>query len=334
MVEKPFGTDEETCRQLNSSVHAVFGENQVYRIDHYLGKETVQNILTLRFANTIFEPIWNRNYIDHVQITVAETIGIESRAGYYESAGVIRDMVQSHVLQLVCLTAMEPPTAFHERTIRDEKVKVLDAVRKPRLRDVVWGQYDGYRSEPGVAKGSETATFAAMRLYIDNWRWDGVPFYIRTGKKLAQKDTEVTLKFKRIPLLLFPKDNDHSPNKLSLSIQPDEGLTLRLKVKAPGLGMKTSHADMVFHYKRFGENVIPEAYEPLLLDAMHGDATLFAREDEVETAWSVVDSLLRVRDLPNGGPHLHIYQPGSWGPEAADELITSGGRSWEPGELP
>ncbi len=199
---------------------------------------------------------------------------------------------------------------------------------------MVWGQYDGYRSESYVAKDSEVPTFAALKLYIDNWRWDGVPFYLRTGKRLARKDTEIVLKFKRIPLLLFPKDKDTSPNKLSLSIQPNEGLHLRLKVKAPGLGMKTSPADMVFHYKRFGENVIPEAYEPLLLDAMHGDATLFAREDEVETAWSVVDPLLKPRQNGEAVPRMRIYKPGSWGPDAADRLIQADGRSWELSESP
>jgi glucose-6-phosphate 1-dehydrogenase len=330
ILEKPFGEDVKSARRLNASIHEVFNERQVYRIDHYLGKETVQNILTLRFANTIFEPIWNRNYVDHVQITIAEDVGIENRAGYYEQAGVVRDMVQNHVLQLVSLTAMEPPSAFNEDTIRDEKAKLIDAIRRPRQEDTVYGQYEGYRQEPGVKKDSEVATFVALKLYIDNWRWDGVPFYVRTGKRLKKKETEVILKFKSVPLLLFPEDRDASPNRLSLSIQPDEGLELRLIVKQPGMGMRTSPADMVFHYNRFGEDALPEAYEPLLLDAVHGDATLFAREDEVEKAWSVVEPLLRVGEgqrVDEG--KLHTYRRGSWGPAEADRLMKSDGRSWE-----
>lgn len=297
IIEKPFGRDLESARQLNAQVHAVFDEEQIYRIDHYLGKETVQNILVLRFANSIFEPLWNRNYVDHVQITMAEDIGVEHRASYYEQAGVVRDMVQNHMLQLLTLTAMEPPTALNARTLRDEKVKVLQAVRPFALSDGVWGQYEGYRAEPGVSPDSRTPTFVALRLYVDNWRWQGVPFYVRTGKRMAKKSTRITLQFKQVPHLLFPESTDLLPNSLSLFIQPDEGVNLCFETKVPGAGMRTKRVDMAFAYKEhFGEHLIPDAYERLLLDALQGDASLFARSDEIELAWRLVDPLAGERE--------------------------------------
>jgi glucose-6-phosphate 1-dehydrogenase len=322
IIEKPFGHDLESARRLNAQVHAVFDEDQVYRIDHYLGKETVQNIMTFRFANTIFEPLWNRNYVDHVQISMLESVGVGHRTGYYDQAGVLRDMFQNHMLQLLTLTTMEPPSAFNAKTLRDEKVKVLQSLRPIPLTDGVWGQYQGYRDEDGVAPDSPTPTFIALKLYVDNWRWQGVPFYLRSGKKLDQKATEVTLQFKRVPHLLFPEKAGLTPNSLSLCIQPDEGMHLHFETKIPGAGMQTAPVDMEFHYgEHFGERVLPEAYERLLLDAIQGDASLFARGDEIELAWRLVDPLtVDVEPV--------LYAPGSWGPSAADALLTRDGRDW------
>jgi glucose-6-phosphate 1-dehydrogenase len=328
IVEKPFGRDLESARSLNEKLYAVFSENQIYRIDHYLGKETVQNILTFRFANAIFEPLWNRNFVDHMQIMVAEDAGVENRGGYYDRAGVARDMLQNHLLQLLTLMAMEPPSANTARSLRDEKVKVLQAIRPPRMRDCVWGQYRGYREERGVAPDSKTPTYVALKLFIDNWRWKGVPFYLRTGKKLRDRTSEIILQFKAVPHLLFPENTDLTPNHISICIAPDEGVHLGFEIKVPGTAMKTAPADMDFHYgNRFGRHVIPDAYERLLMDAIQGDASLFARRDEIEGSWIVLSRLLSATEKPAAAMPLP-YEPGSWGPAEADRFIEREGLSW------
>ncbi|MCP4540513.1 MAG: glucose-6-phosphate dehydrogenase [Chloroflexi bacterium] len=336
IIEKPFGRDLKSARQLNQQLHAVFDEDQIYRIDHYLGKETVQNILTFRFANTIFEPLWTRNYVDHVQITVAESVGVGHRAGYYEKASVLRDMFQNHLLQLLTLTAMEPPAVFEANALRDEKVKVLRAVR-PAIQSVR-GQYSGYRDEPNVASDSQTSTYAALQLMVDNWRWRDVPFYLRSGKSLAEKVTGIVIQFKRVPHLMFPSTKlgtsplsgggSITPNVLSLCLQPDEGIHLHFEAKEPGAGMRTRPVDMEFHYADdFGTSALPDAYERLLLDTMQGDASLFARADEIELTWGIIDPILNNWTQPDT-PSLAFYEPGCWGPRAANEFLARDGRAW------
>jgi glucose-6-phosphate 1-dehydrogenase len=322
IIEKPFGRDLQSAEALNQQVHDVFAEEQIYRIDHYLGKETVQNLIVFRFANAIFEPIWNRNYIDHVQITVAETVGVETRAGYYDTAGVGRDMLQNHLLQLLTLTAMEPPYAFDARALRDEKVKVLQALRSIPASDTMRGQYIGYRNEKGVAPKSQTPTYAAVRMYVDNWRWQGVPFYLRSGKQLADKTTEISIVFKRPPHSLFPLEPGEllTPNALTLCIQPDEGMHLRFEAKLPGAGMKRQTVDMNMNYAQdFNGAPLPDAYERLLLDALQGDASLFTRADEIELAWQAIDPVIRAWE--SGAVPLFFYETGSWGPYEATKFL-------------
>ncbi len=334
IIEKPFGHDLASATELNHQVHDVFNESQVYRIDHYLGKETVQNLLVFRFGNAIFEPLWNRNYIDHVQITVAEEVGLGSRAGYYDTAGVMRDMFQNHLLQLLSLTAMEPPAEFNATSLRDEKVKVLKAVQPIKPEEVaqytVRAQYRTYRDEEGVASGTETPTFAAIKLFINNWRWRNVPFYLRSGKALAAKVTEISIQFRHVPHLMFPLPPGEQlpPNALNLCLQPNEGMNLRFETKVPGAGMRTRSVDMEFLYEQdFGENVLPDAYERLILDALHGDAALFTRSDEIELAWSLVDPILEGW-AGKYASTLAFYELGAWGPGKSEEFIRADGREW------
>ena len=342
VIEKPFGRDLDSARALNGELGRVLEESQIYRIDHYLGKETVQNIMVFRFANGLFEPVWNRRYVDHVQIMVAETVGVENRGNYYETAGVVRDMVQNHMFQLLALVAMEPPTSFEADAVRDEKVKVLRAVRSMKPEDVlaraVRGQYGpgevdglavpGYRSEPKVSPSSITETYAALALQVENWRWAGVPFYLRSGKRLARRDTEIVIEFRRPPLLLFDEREEQvEPNRLVLHIQPDEGIEIRMKAKHPGPTMELNTVKLEFSYKQFGETSAATGYERLLYDSMIGDSTLFHRADMVEEAWRIATPVVDLwaslppRDFPN-------YAAGSWGPAAADALIQQNGRSW------
>jgi len=324
IVEKPFGQDLGSAQRLNRDLQQLLSEDQIYRIDHYLGKETVQNILSFRFANTVFEPLWNRDYVDHVQITVAESLGVEGRAGYYDRTGVLKDIVQNHLLQLVALTAAEPPNSMSAKALRDEKVKVFDAIRPLRIDDVVLGQYAGYRDEDGVDVHSHTPTYAALRLHIDNLRWRDVPFYVRAGKGLNGKETEVTLQFKDVPHQLFPQVTP-SQNHLSLRIQPGEGIRLQFETKIPGAGMRTHPVDMTFDYSdRFGEGSLPDAYERLLLDALQGDASLFIRDDEIESCWRLLDPML----CPDVEIPVNEYARGSWGPKEARRLFEDSKRVW------
>jgi glucose-6-phosphate 1-dehydrogenase len=329
IVEKPFGHDLSSARELNELLSRHFTEDQVFRIDHYLGKDTVQNLLALRFANGIFEPIWNRQFIDHVQITVAESIGIQNRAAFYEQAGAIRDVFQNHLLQLVALTAMEPPIDFTADAVRNEKLKVLKALATPDPQAVVRGQYGpgfiegerapGYRDEPSVAAGSETETFVAARLEIENWRWADTPFFVRTGKRLPRRETTIAIQFKRVPHPLFEEAQELRPNLLIVHIQPNEGVSLAIGAKVPGEGMRVRTVHMDFLYGGAFRMGLPEAYERLILDAMLGDATLFTRADEIEEQWALVDAIVAAwrRDRPS----FPNYPAGTWGPESAQELV-------------
>jgi glucose-6-phosphate 1-dehydrogenase len=340
IIEKPFGRSLESARALNKVVRRALAEHQVYRIDHYLGKETVQNLLVFRFANAIFEPVWNRHHIHHVQITAAESVGVERRAGYYEQAGVVRDMFQNHLLQLLTLTAMEPPVSITADAVRDEKVKVIQAIRPitpAEMHDyAVRGQYGpgtidgkpvpGYREEAGVAPESGTPTFAALRFMVDNWRWQDVPFYLRSAKRLPRRATEIAVQFKLPPHIFFSRE-ELRPNILAIRVQPDEGIALRFEVKVPGVELRTAPVDMDFAYQEaFGE-ASHEAYETLLLDAMLGEATLFTRADEVEAAWAVVDPIIDFWESKKP-THFPNYAAGTWGPDVADEFIQRMGCEW------
>ncbi|HTE23027.1 glucose-6-phosphate dehydrogenase [Flavitalea sp.] len=343
VVEKPFGNDLQSAHKLNQLLSSMFSEEQIYRIDHYLGKETVQNILAMRFANALFEPIWNRNYIDHVQITAAETVGLEGRGGYYEHSGALRDMIQNHILQLVCMIGMEAPVSFDANEIRNKKVDVLNAIRPIGPDEVhkfvVRGQYShgwmqgkevpAYREEKGVDPESPTDTFAAVKFFIDNWRWQDVPFYVRTGKRMHQKTTIITIQFRPAPNFAFPPEATQTwrPNRLTISIQPEMDIRLRFQAKRPGQAMVLNPVDMIFSYEDAYDGHEPEAYETLLLDVMEGNATLFMRADQVEAAWKIIMPILDAWearppvDFPN-------YAPGSWGPEDAEALIARDGHNW------
>jgi len=343
VVEKPFGHDLESAHELNKLLMGMFDEEQIYRIDHYLGKETVQNILALRFANALFEPIWNRNYIDHVQITAAETVGAEGRGAYYEQAGAIRDMVQNHILQLVCMIAMEAPVSFNANEIRNKKVDVLNAIRKITKEAAhefaVRGQYTegwmkgekvpGYRQEKNVSPDSSVDTFAAVKFYIDNWRWQDVPFYVRTGKRLHEKTSIINIQFRPAPNYAFPPEaaDTWRPNRLTISIQPEMDIRLRFQAKRPGQSMTLNPVDMIFNYKDAYDGNEPEAYETLLLDVMEGNATLFMRSDQVEAAWKIIMPILESWE---GRPPVDFpnYAPDSWGPEDAEALIARDGHNW------
>ncbi|MHB1685882.1 MAG: glucose-6-phosphate dehydrogenase [Ignavibacteriaceae bacterium] len=343
VIEKPFGHDLESARELNKIISNIFDEGQIYRIDHYLGKETVQNMMAFRFANALFEPIWNRNYIDHIQITVAEEVGVEHRGSYYDHAGALRDMIQNHILQLLCLTAMEPPVSFSADEVRNKKVDVLRAIRKYNHEDVnkvaVRGQYGGgwlegekvagYKEEPGVNPQSNIETFAAVKFFVDNWRWQDVPFYVRTGKRLPQKTSVITIQFRPVPHSAFPNETieNWQPNRMVINIQPEMGIRLRFQAKQPGLKMILTPVDMIFNYGSSYTTKPTEAYETLLLDIMLGDATLFMRADQVEVAWDLLMPIIETWestspiDFPN-------YSAGTWGPEAAEALMARDGKNW------
>jgi glucose-6-phosphate 1-dehydrogenase len=340
IIEKPFGRDYESARALNGLLAQSFDEEQVYRIDHYLGKEAVQNILVFRFANQIFEPLWNRIHVNHVQLTVAEDLGVESRGAYYEEAGALRDMIQNHLLQLLCLIAMEPPVTFDAAPVRDEKHKVMEAIRPIDPANVdavaVRGQYTsgfingrpvvGYRQEKGVAPNSRTDAYVALKLYVDNWRWAGVPFFIRTGKRLPKRASEIVIRFHRTPHMIFRRSpSGVEPNLLVIRIQPDEGISLTLTAKTPGPDLKLAPVTMDFRYGEVFGGQTPEAYERLILDAIHGDATLYARADWVEQAWKILQPIL---DAWSSRGEPAAYEAGSWGPAEADEFIRRDGGVW------
>ena len=342
IIEKPFGYNLQSAKELNASLKANWNENQIYRIDHYLGKETVQNVLITRFSNGIFEPLWNRNYIDHIEITSSESIGVEKRGGYYEGSGALRDMVQNHLLQLVGLIAMEPPSSMDAESIRNETHKVIQSIRKIEEKDVpkyvIRGQYiestvkgeklNGYRDEEGVESESKTETYAALKFYIDNWRWGGIPFYIRTGKRLPTRVTEAVIHFKCTPHFLFKRQDDcEGSNQLIIRIQPDEGILLKIGMKTPGSGFDVQTINMDFHYSDFATQRIPSAYERLLLDSMMGDPTLFAREDVVMSAWEFLDPVLNAWKNDKSIP-VYGYPCGTWGPDVADDLIEEDGITW------
>ena len=343
IIEKPFGHDLDSARSLNAAIKEVFDESQVFRIDHYLGKETVQDLLVQRFANSIFEPMWNREYVNNVQITVAESLGVGSRGGYYDTSGALRDMIQNHTMQLLALTAMEPPVSLDPESIRDEKVKVLKAIQplelKPGAEDVVRARYleglvDGepvnaYLKEDDIPKSSTTETYAALRLSINNWRWKGVPFYIRSGKRMPRRTSEIAIQFKRPPGILFSEGEkyDVAANTMVIRIQPDEGVTLVMNSKIPGLETRTQPVKMHFRYATtFGSNT-PEAYERLILDAMIGDSTLFIRGDETEASWKLITPILEDW-ATRGSEGLEEYTSGSWGPKESDALLKESGHQW------
>ncbi|HEY4759413.1 MAG TPA: glucose-6-phosphate dehydrogenase, partial [Thermoguttaceae bacterium] len=333
VIEKPFGTDLTSARALNMNIHRVFNEDQIYRIDHYLGKETVQNVLVFRFANAIFEPIWNRNYIDHVQITAAEELTVGHRAAFYDHIGVLRDMFQNHLLQLLCLTAMEAPARYEANAIRDEKVKVLRSVRSLRPEEVaaqtLRGQYLNYRNEPGVMKQSQTATFGVVQLHVDNWRWQGVPFFLRSGKAMSCPTTQIVIQFRQVPHLIFegvPRSASEA-NRLVIQVQPAEGIQIQFQTKVPDAGMKLRSTDLSFRFAEHFAGAMPEAYQRLLLDVLQGDPSLFARSDEVELAWSIIDPIQQAWDS-SIGPTLQFYETGAWGPTSTTEWMTRHGCEW------
>jgi glucose-6-phosphate 1-dehydrogenase len=336
VLEKPFGRDLETAKELNRRLHAHFREDQLFRIDHYLGKETVQNILVFRFANTMWEPLWNHNYIEHVQITVAETVPVGKRGAFYDTTGVFRDMIQGHLMQVLTCVAMEAPARFNADRLRDEKVKVLDAVTVPTVEEacgqVVLGQYDGYLKEPGVKPNSRTPTFAALKLHVDNWRWRGVPFYLRSGKAMKARFSEVVVQFLCPPHLMFPLPAGQSLqcNRLTLRLQPNEGIKLSFQSKVPDTErVELRPADLHFEYRdTYGDTAIPEAYERLQLDAIQGDAALFMRSDEIERAWAIMDPIVAAVEK-DGGPKPESYPVGSFGPKCADDLLVREGRRWQ-----
>jgi glucose-6-phosphate 1-dehydrogenase len=341
IIEKPFGSDYKSALELNSTLLQCLGEHQIYRIDHYLGKETVQNLLVTRFSNGIFEPLWNRNFVHHVEVTSSESLGVGTRGGYYDHSGALRDMLQNHLLQLVGMVAMEPPTVISSDAIRNEVLKVFQSIRPITgaqiSKQVIRGQYSAshvrgesmaaYREEEGVPENSRTATFVAMKLFIDNWRWGGVPFYIRTGKRLPTRVTEIVVHFKPSPITLFDIEETGRGNQLVIRIQPDEGILMKFGMKVQGAGFQVQEANMDFHYKNLTDSYIPEAYQRLLLDCMQGDSTLYARGDAVEAAWRFVDPILKAWETDPEVP-LHGYPCGTWGPEMADSIIEGADYTW------